>query len=66
MVKELIRLCDELGVEYSAHLNDLINVVNHKTWDGIPHIHIGVSRIHVAIEPEAIEFIIELPNLGGK
>ena len=66
MVKELIRLCDELGVEYSAHLNDLINVVNHKTWDGIPHIHIGVSRIHVAIEPEAIEFIIELLNLGGK
>ena len=59
MVKELIRLCDELGVEYSAHLNDLINVVNHKTWDGIPHIHIGVSRIHVAIEPEAIEFIID-------
>lgn len=66
MVKELIRLCNDLGVEYTAHINDLVNVVNHKTWNGIPHMHVGTSRVHVALDPEAVDFILNLLNLGGK
>ena len=56
-VKQLITLCQRFGIEIHAKLGDLVNVTNHKTWNGIPHIHVGNSRIHVALTKEAVKYI---------
>ena len=59
-VKQLITLCQRFGIEIHAKLGDLVNVINHKTWNGIPHIHVGDSRIHVALTEEAVKYIREI------
>ncbi|MBR0137652.1 MAG: hypothetical protein IJM15_04515, partial [Erysipelotrichaceae bacterium] len=50
-------LCEEYGIKISYKINDIINVVNHKSWDGIPHVHIGNSRIHIAIAQEVFRLL---------
>ena len=59
-VKQLISVCEQYGIKYYAKLNDLVNVINHKSWDGIPHIHVGESRVHVALTEAAVEYIRKL------
>ena len=55
-LKQLITLCQRFGIKIEAKLGDLVNVVNHKSWNGIPHIHVGKSRIPVALTEAAVEF----------
>lgn len=56
-LKYLITLCQRFGLEIHAKLNDLVNVTNHKSWNGISHIHVGKSRIHVALTKDAVNYI---------
>ena len=56
-IKYLITLCQKFGLKIEVKRGDIVNVVNHKSWNGIPHIHIGNSRIHVALTKDAVKFI---------
>ena len=56
-LKRLITLCKRYGIEIHAKLGDLVNVTNHKSWNGIPHIHVGDARKHVALTTEAVKYI---------
>ena len=56
-LKQLIKLCQRFGIEIYAKLGDLVNVTNHKSWNGISHIHVGNSRIHIALTIEAVKYI---------
>ena len=62
-LKQLITLCQRYGINIQAKLGDLVNVTNHKSWNGIPHIHVGESRIHVALTEEAVKYIMSILGL---
>jgi len=49
-LKQLIAICKYYGIEITAKTNELIRVINHKSWNGIPHIHIELpERTHIAL-----------------
>lgn len=45
------------GLKISFKMNDIIGVINHKSWTGIPHIHVGEARIHIAISQIVVEIL---------
>ena len=53
-IKSLYELCNSYSIKFYATLNDL---AGHGDWAGIPHVHIGDKRVHIALTDAAVEFV---------
>ena len=53
-LKHLINLCKNFDIKIYTTLSDLIG---HGNWAGIPHLHVGNARIHIALTKEAVEYL---------